>query len=262
MLKKVLIRLIVFTTIFLFSCNYKNIASLDENSSYLYLQNRLQTATTVEDINNKLLYDYEYKRQCRGNYPAGDITHVNFGSYPQIDVSSGKKELINWIVLKKENNKALLLSTRILDDKGYEEINAGKPYSWSNSEIRKWLNSEFFDIAFSNEEKQVILKTKNDDNGWDEITEDMVFLLSEKEVKQYICSKEMMGTITPYAREKKIGQDLGDPKWFLRTVEKEFKFGHYNYNYAYIGEWDNSCFISFRFLHYSRHTSSNMGKVW
>ena len=218
MLKKVVIRLIAFTTIFLLSCNNKNIVSLDENSSYLYLQNHLQTATTVEDINNKLLYDYEYKRQCSGNYPAGDITHVNFGSYPQTDVSNDKKDSINWIVLKIENNKALLLSMRILDDKGYEKINAGKPYSWSNSEIRKWLNSEFFDIAFSNEEKQVILKTKNDDNGWDEIIEDMVFLLSEKEVKQYICSKQMMGTITLYAREKKNGQDLDAPNWFLRTV--------------------------------------------
>ncbi|MDO5563877.1 MAG: DUF6273 domain-containing protein [Eubacteriales bacterium] len=61
--------------------------------------------------------------------------------------------------------------------------------TWRNCTLRKWLNNEFYNKAFSNDEKNRIIETihKNESNrgAIHPDTNDKVFLLSEKEIKKY-----------------------------------------------------------------------------
>ncbi len=82
---------------------------------------------------------------------------VTFGSYPQSDASGNTKEPIEWIVLDRQGDKAFLLSKYILDCKDYN--NHGENCTWETCSLRNWLNSIFYNVAFSNSEKEIILTT-------------------------------------------------------------------------------------------------------
>ena len=108
-----------------------------------------------------------------------NIETIVFGSYPKMDTS---KNPIEWIVLDALSDKALLLSKHILDcmpyNSKFEEI------TWEQSSLRKWLNEDFYDIAFDDNNKKLIIKSniKNDKEYFGEVK---VFLLSIEEVKKY-----------------------------------------------------------------------------
>ncbi|MBR4314336.1 MAG: hypothetical protein IKP66_05445 [Lachnospiraceae bacterium] len=82
------------------------------------------------------------------------------------------------------------MSKHILDcmpyNSQFEEI------TWEQSSLRKWLNNDFYDFAFDENDKKLIIKSnvKNDKEyfggvkGGDD-TVDKVFLLSIEEVKKY-----------------------------------------------------------------------------
>lgn len=113
---------------------------------------------------------------------AGD--RVTLGHVP----NSG--EPISWTVLDARDGKALLLSDKVLDSKKYNEER--DDITWEACTLRKWLNGEFLDNAFSAEEKRAIAETHvvNSDNprygtkGGND-TRDHVFLLSLDEVRKY-----------------------------------------------------------------------------
>ena len=103
--------------------------------------------------------------------------YVKFGSYPQ--TSNGQVQPIEWQVLSIENGKMLVISRYGLDAKRFD------PSSnvWKNSEIRKWLNGDFYNKAFTDQEKKYINLSNLSDVG----TSDNVFLLSEGEAKKYFA---------------------------------------------------------------------------
>jgi len=114
----------------------------------------------------------------------GDI--VSFGNY------NGNTE---WIVVKNSGDSLLLLSKNIIEKKAYndEYVNI----TWGESSIRKWLNGEYLNSAFSEEERAKILESlvinsDNPDHGTrgGASTEDRIFLLSLTEVNGYLASKE------------------------------------------------------------------------
>ena len=78
-----------------------------------------------------------------------------FGNYEQ---NKGKAEPIEWIVLDKKDSELFLISKKVLYYKNYSDNNS-KNIAWENSSIRKWLNNEFYNKAFSNEEKTIIATT-------------------------------------------------------------------------------------------------------
>ncbi len=113
----------------------------------------------------------------------GDI--VKFGNYPQ--TSNGGTQPIEWQVLAKENNKMLVISKYGLDCKIFDSSSN----DWANSEIRKWLNGEFHNKAFTDQEKKSIKSSNLSDVG----TTDNVFLLSgdlkgNGEVNEYFSKDE------------------------------------------------------------------------
>ena len=87
-------------------------------------------------------------------------------------------EEIKWRVLKKENNKVLLISENILCKRKYSEELVD--VTWSTCSLRSWLNNDFYSSAFDDSEKNDILNTKIN-----ETAEDKIFLLSVAEAKKY-----------------------------------------------------------------------------
>ena len=156
----------------------------------------VQGGETVNDENNELEYDYsnisnELSSQIRNvkvvTEHSNDITieevdSVTFG----LDKNS---EPLEWIVLEKSNNKALLLSKYLLTSHSYNDEYVD--ITWENCTMRKWLNSEYINTIFSKKEQGSILTTDviNNDNVFGtkggNNTKDKLFLLSIDEVNKY-----------------------------------------------------------------------------
>ena len=119
--------------------------------------------------------------------------YVKFGTYPQ--TASGKdKTPIEWLVLEKDGQKALLISRYSLDNKPYHT--KSKNVTWETCSLRAWLNGEFLKKAFTEKEQEAILTTTVDNSkrqgygSWgrngEKDTQDKVFLLSYTEAVIYL----------------------------------------------------------------------------
>ena len=101
--------------------------------------------------------------------------YIKFGNYPQ--TAEGEEQHIEWLVLSREKNKILVISRYGLDAKRFDSSSN----VWANSEIRKWLNGDFYNNAFSEDEKKYISSLSSGDN---------VFLLSKNEAELYFANGE------------------------------------------------------------------------
>ena len=160
------------------------------------------------------------KKDKNPDYKVGET--IEFGNYPQEE--DGTEKPIEWIVMKNEGNQVLLLSKYVLDVKPYNE--ESKAVTWETSDIRKWLNNEFYTTAFNKAEKVKIRTSliKNEDNSMygtsgGNDTEDKVFLLSEKEAETLFSNDdERIAKATGYA--EKSGVYVNEEKaawWWLRS---------------------------------------------
>lgn len=120
----------------------------------------------------------------------GDI--LNFGSYEQ-DMENAGLEDIEWIVLDKDGDRILMVSRYVLDCQQFNIYN--EETSWETCSLRRWLNWTFYDAAFTDSEKAMILTTTlgEDYNPLrkDRVcnsTNDKVFLLSLNEANRYFAS--------------------------------------------------------------------------
>ncbi len=156
-----------------------------------------------------------------------------FGSYEQDGDSSNGKEPIEWLVLDRDGDKALLLSKYALDYQSfmpfYEPVT--EPYTWESCSLRRWLNSTFLNAAFSADEQQRLLTTTvitspgslHRENG-PVTTEDRVFLLSNTEVYAYFASEAATAAeYTAYALSENPwpgnAATPGPADWWLRTTD-------------------------------------------
>lgn len=144
------------------------------------------------------------------NVKVGDI--IKFGHYEQDDDMNNGKEEIEWIVLSKDKEKIFVMSKYVLDIIPYN--NEITPITWEKCSLRKWLNKDFINSAFSKKERSMIRKVKNinidnPETGTDggKNTKDKVFLLSFEDMqkKEYGFNKTGEWDIyrrsapTPYA---------------------------------------------------------------
>ncbi len=119
-----------------------------------------------------------------------DEGYVEFGTYEQ-DGDDSEAEPIEWIILDENADGYLLLSRYVLDVQPMDSRTSGD-VTWEDCEMREWLNADFYDIAFSDDEKDLIVNVtlENPDNdqygiSGGEETDDYVFLLSYDEVLDY-----------------------------------------------------------------------------
>ncbi len=132
----------------------------------------------------KLVTEYD------DNTTIDEMETVTFGSYPQLDASGSKKKPIEWIVLDRKGNRALLLSKYILDCKCYNK--EYKDITWETCYLRRWLNNDFYYQAFdSNEQNKIkttnVINNNNIDYGTNggNNTKDKIFCLSIEEIRRY-----------------------------------------------------------------------------
>lgn len=154
----------------------------------------------------------------------GDI--ITFGNYEQDNKTANGKEQIEWKVLEKDQNgKMLLVSRYALDCRHYHS--KIEQVTWETSDIRSWLNNDFYGTAFTKSERAKIKTTTlenrdnadyNTDGGND--TKDKVFLLSIDEAKAYLPSTiERVCIATKYAESQgsQLESLTRSCRWWLRS---------------------------------------------
>lgn len=142
----------------------------------------------VEDDNMVAVAVAVAKRDAKfavGNY-------VTFGEYPQTTAGEDMTP-IEWLVLARDGDKALLISRYGLDAQPYNTDYTS--VTCETCTLRKWLNGTFYNKAFSSAEQAAILTTDVDNSknqcysGWNTSggnnTQDKVFLLSYAEANKY-----------------------------------------------------------------------------
>jgi len=141
----------------------------------------------------------------------GELT---FGTY------EGKP--INWIILDKKEDRALLLAKEPLFSSTYNS--KGDAVTWSTSDTRIWLNEDFLYGSFTSAEQSKILSVKNENfrnleydisGGPDTI--DSIFLLSVRQAETLFAGDEDRAGYWWYLRTPGLGP------YFVSCVEKSGK---------------------------------------
>ncbi|MCR5296147.1 MAG: DUF6273 domain-containing protein [Clostridiales bacterium] len=111
---------------------------------------------------------------------------VQFGRFSG-DEDGSEAVPIDWMVLEATDRKALLITLYALRKERFNENRKGQA-SWESSDIRAWLNGEFYQKAFSPDEQKSILLTNINNSALqgyrdypkrdEAYTQDSVFLLS------------------------------------------------------------------------------------
>ena len=144
----------------------------------------------------------------------------------QLKKSFLSKSPIKWRVLSREGNEVVLMSDSVLDVQPYHD-----ECSWKECYLRNWLNTTFYNKAFTKTEQLAIKDTSLEE----ESLTDKVFLLSEKE-----ATSEEFGF-----SEWDSLIDMNDFTW--HTTEQNCSI---NTNYAQsVGEW-------------SQYTESAENDIW
>ena len=146
----------------------------------------------------------------------GDL--VRFGHFEQDNVDFDGAEPIEWLVLERDGDRALLMSRYLLHSMPY--FDGTGPVQWETCDARAWLNGDFFHTAFNDEERARIEETEVDNSSVQEAenfpgmdappTRDRVFLLSYAQIVKY-----GMGEIEPLytARSRAIQQSTSVERW-------------------------------------------------
>ena len=150
--------------------------------------------------------------------------YVIFGSYEQDNDTSNGKEDIEWLVLAKEGDKALVISRYALDCKQYNT--SFRDVTWETCSLREWLNGTFFSNSFSSDERNMVQSTTvtaeinpSYSTSPGNNTTDKVFLLSITESNKYFSSdrdRKCKGTDYCYARGA-YQTSIGYCWWWLRS---------------------------------------------
>lgn len=175
-------------------CGYQRAMRFAKKGNY---KNAVKILYKLSDYKDALHKKVWYEKKVLENAKAGDT--VIFGRE-------------RWMVADTQQNRRLLIKKAPMNvDTVYQD--GTEPFSWAASDLRNWLEEEFFGQCFSDREQKMILQTqvKTDANSvygtkGSEVSDDNIFLLDEKEAKQYGDLLSASGKQT---------------EWWLRTPGKE-----------------------------------------
>lgn len=174
------------------------------------------------------------------NGEAVDIS-LKAASWDLVELGTYDEETIIWRVLEVSGNDVFLLSDRILLDKEYAMLLSSFK-TWEDSDLRKWLNGQFYQNSFSEQEKDAIqlyaypnvdFPNYNNIEGGGNDTDDYVSLLSLQDIvnsrygfpTDYKCSH--MGRAATSVSGT-IDDDCEGISWWLRSM------GYIGYGPAYV----------------------------
>ncbi len=147
---------------------------------------------------------------------------MRFGKYLQDKLSDGRFRLspIEWRVLEIQEDRALLISTRVLDSQKYHK-DCGM-WGFEESSLRRWLNAEFISWAFSESEESAIISTRVTTpyrelrHMKNPVVDSKIFVLTVDEAEKYFSSnRDRSAAITDYSHFR--APDGKCYYWWLRT---------------------------------------------
>lgn len=139
---------------------------------------------------------YVWQSNCHAKakwvtYPLGMT--ITIGRFEQDNNLENGPEEIEWYVIDYKDGKYFLVSKYLLTYHRYAESNYDR--TWETSLLRAYLNGEFYDTAFTEQEKQFITPTVLPEG-----VTDRVFALSKKDITEVVIDESMiMGIATEYA---------------------------------------------------------------
>lgn len=120
-------------------------------------------------INGRISYGKKYTGGVW--YPESDLTLTalwfpcdpqktfSFGRYEQDNDPGNGPEPVLWYVLDWSQGEYLLISADILDSMQlYEDPDPGSDQRYEQSDLRRWLTTDFYPSAFSEEERSILRK--------------------------------------------------------------------------------------------------------
>lgn len=213
----------------------------NESNSYnwidynYYIEDKMESYMFYIDIDldNDSRFDYRgvYFTKYRPHYTHLDGTEqysIQYqNNYYINNVYWFKYEKIEWNILEENDGKATIISSISIDSMDFypshlasqfeHNGSIGKANNYELSNIRKWLNDNFYNTAFNNNEQSIINKSiiKTDDCN---DTLDNVFLLSRDEVVSYYESwNDRIVSGTDYAYSQGLNHIANASYWSLRS---------------------------------------------
>lgn len=138
----------------------------------------------------RMIRELEIEHEKPSAFQIGSLKgwDIEFGHY------NGKP--IKWKILRKNNGYVYMISVEELCRKYFHNNNNRESNNWVKSDLRKWLNGEFFESAFTQNEKEKICMV-----GLDKVT-----LLTKEEAESLMSKKER----------------ANNSNWWLRSAENIF----------------------------------------
>ncbi len=148
----------------------------------------------------------------------GDIIEV--GSFEQDGDEINGAEPIEWQVIADEDGKKLLLSRYILMPVGnimYDEFPGdGVNFTWKECGIRTYLNGEFYESAFTDEERELIVETEIRSTWTDYCS------LSDDLVDVETVTYEGIGAFSGEVYTREVGKVVTTDRIFIPDFEEDF----------------------------------------
>lgn len=187
---------------------------------------------------------------------------VTFGNYEQDNNESNGLEPIAWVYADNYDGYAVLVSYYGLDEQPYNTEQT--EITWENCSLRKWLNEDFYNIAFNDEEKEMMspINLQNPGNSKHNIeggndTLDSVWMLCDldiERIKNYSMTKaykllveEADGEIetTAYVQSKEkpnpYAREGSEPETYKKIEAYWLRMPGNDLSKAAVG-WDDSNF--------------------
>lgn len=178
-------------------CNYQRALRAAENGSYTKAVGLLYDK--VGDYKDALEKKAQYEMKVLSEADTGDTVTYGSTKWLVADTAAGPEKKLLLVRKKPVKEEAVYQTT-------------GKDAVWEQSNMRLWLNSDFYEECFSKYEQDAILSTQIETKAnsaygalGGSVTNDRVFLLDEAEAEQY---KELLTL------------DENQKSWWLRTPGK------------------------------------------
>lgn len=204
-----------------FDSKYTRADEFIKTEDYISAYNLLGTINDDKAEEKKQEIKEDFQNQTIRKAEIG--SSIFYGTYEQDNNKENGKEDIEWTVLDKKDGKLLVISKYALDTHVYggewEIVLAHVDYTkatWEKSSVRRFLNKDFINNAFTKNEAKRIIKAKvkadqdpagEADQGKD--TMDHLFLLSVKEILKYFPNEKDRGTKATAFASPKTTYDIG-----------------------------------------------------
>lgn len=216
--------LILLNNVIIPTVKYNDAIALMDAGNIVEAYEALAALDGYKDSTDKAnsIYD-KYKVEKLKVAKVGD--YVFFGAYEQDNNISNGKEDVEWLVLEVKDGKVLVISKYALDCKQYNT--SYTDVTWETCTLRRWLNNDFINAAFSTDEKAMIPTVtvsadKNPEystNPGNE-TQDQLFLLSIMGANNYFSSdsaRQCEATNYAVANGAYVNGGNSNCDWWLRS---------------------------------------------